>query len=347
MKMCFGREIGPVVDRINCALEGYGAPVGQLMGRGVSWLAGKTLTQVEAAHVKVKSLFQPLSSIGGWLSQYRSEQDSLNNDLPKLANGNNEENVSESDEDISDSESEDDTEEGLDPTSREAYARSLNLDLKQFAQELRELEDNGFMEELRAEQEENRASSLLLNELEAELTNGDLEESDRKNLLNRMLVAFCKMSKLSSVGPQFVVAKITDGADANAVDEQGLSALYHALFSSNVNISQVLIEHGANIQIADSFTFPRQAGQLFRTMARAGKSFDEPVMRNGGTLLHYACLKGYSHLASDLLEKEHNHHQRDNDGKMAIDLIDTEKHPEMQAVLEQFPSLPGSDNIKG
>lgn len=71
---------------------------------------------------------------------------------------------------------------------------------------------------------------------------------------------------------------VESGADVNARNESGRTALFTAIYQNNTDIALYLIEKGAKCELTD-------------------------VLMSNFTLLHYACFQGNYILVKTLLEK--------------------------------------------
>ena len=76
-----------------------------------------------------------------------------------------------------------------------------------------------------------------------------------------------------------VTRLIECGADINAVNENGRTALFSAIYQNNTDIALYLIEKGAKCELED-------------------------ILMSNFTLLHYACFQGNFTLVKALLEKK-------------------------------------------
>ena len=105
--------------------------------------------------------------------------------------------------------------------------------------------------------------------------------------------------KASELGYQKAAAYLlSNGADVNAIDNNGLTALHWALRSDQVDTFRFLVERGADIEIADNYSItPAFAAALFGRadlylyLREHGARIDQ-VLDDGTTIIHAAVSGG-------------------------------------------------------
>jgi len=133
------------------------------------------------------------------------------------------------------------------------------------------------------------------------------------------------------------------GADVNAVDEVGLTPLFYALHNGNPEITDLLLAHGANVDVKD----PRGIDlicdvasggnfELFKKVAGKGLDIHKRYKLEDeytGTLLHAAIRGDNVKIAEYLLDNGLDIEGRDSNGYSALFLAATFDNPEMAKFL--------------
>jgi ankyrin repeat domain-containing protein 50 len=129
----------------------------------------------------------------------------------------------------------------------------------------------------------------------------------------------------SHMGLVSVVQLLLDkGADPNARDFEGATALYRAVFTGEVEVVRLLLKNGADANIEDnnSWTALQRAvmnGNLAMVCALLESGADiESRYEGQWTILHEAVEKGHTNIAKLLIEKGADIKAKDNDGWTAL-----------------------------
>lgn len=134
-------------------------------------------------------------------------------------------------------------------------------------------------------------------------------------------------------------AMIANGADINAVDEDGRTALMMALFRQQAETSVALVQAGADLEARDkrkknALMFAAEQGVCDAIVAIAKRGADLNAQdRSGSTALMLAVLKGQREAVASLLAAGADDRLRDRKGRTALDISIAVKKPDIAALL--------------
>jgi len=145
------------------------------------------------------------------------------------------------------------------------------------------------------------------------------------------------------------------GADVDAVDNNHSALLHVAAFYKNAEVAQLLLEHGANINLRNG----QRQTPLHRALVDVDKFWDNIVgfiqllLEHGAdvdtsdndhsTPLHLALQNGSVRAARLLLEHGANVHLQNNDGQTPYQVASAKGHGEIACLLSEHSQ--GEQNI--
>ena len=136
-----------------------------------------------------------------------------------------------------------------------------------------------------------------------------------------------------------VLEALGNGADANARDGRGSSALKYAMTFGDVETAKVLIKHGAIVKDQDILpelaAYGRGGAAMAKQMLKAGADVDE---RTGGgyTPLIIAAGRGYTDIVKVLLEAGADVHVVGASKRTAKSLAYERGYPETAHLIEKW-----------
>lgn len=148
---------------------------------------------------------------------------------------------------------------------------------------------------------------------------------------------------------------IEAGAQVSALDSNGLSALAHAVQESDEKNAKVLLAAGANPKetIKDNipmltYAVTKNNPEMVRLLIDAGAGINEPYYGDSGkTALMVAAEKGYTKIASLLIENTKLVDAQDELGRTALHYALENKQPSIVANLIQAGADPSLQDKKG
>ncbi|KAF8475577.1 26S proteasome non-ATPase regulatory subunit 10 [Kalaharituber pfeilii] len=142
----------------------------------------------------------------------------------------------------------------------------------------------------------------------------------------------CAASIRDDEGEEVVKALLNMGADVNAKNYNGQTALHFTASKSNLSIARLLISHGATSRVKDKIMqqlpLHRAAAVGSVPMIRLLLEDKSPVNatdRNGYTALHHAIAEGHGDAALELLKAGAETDKKDVDGMLALQLAPDKK----------------------
>ncbi|KAJ5246796.1 hypothetical protein N7468_001779 [Penicillium chermesinum] len=135
-----------------------------------------------------------------------------------------------------------------------------------------------------------------------------------------------------SGGEQIVDLLIKKGADVNVKSNSGQNALHFASSKGNISIVRTLIANKCSARVKDirgQLPLHRAAAvgsvPILKTLLEEGKSPVNATDGDGLTALHHAVSEGHGDAAILLLKSGAEADKRDNDGRLAVDLVPDDK----------------------
>jgi serine/threonine-protein phosphatase 6 regulatory ankyrin repeat subunit B len=124
---------------------------------------------------------------------------------------------------------------------------------------------------------------------------------------------------------EMVELLIKNGANLNIKNIDGWSALIGAVFKNHYNIAQLLIENGIVVNVEDKylisamiFTYDKGYSKLFKLLFEAEVNSENIRDKQGNTLLIMATKLGLESVVKSLLENGANVNERNNDNDTAL-----------------------------
>ena len=124
--------------------------------------------------------------------------------------------------------------------------------------------------------------------------------------LAHLSVELIESAKIGDI--QKVSTLLAQGAEINATDNQGVTALSWSSYNGHAEVVKTLIDGGADINHQDN---------------------------DGMTALMVASFKGYSNIVNTLIKDGANIYIRDNSGKTALQMAKFNNHYETSRILEK------------
>lgn len=133
--------------------------------------------------------------------------------------------------------------------------------------------------------------------------------------------------------------------DADAIDEEGHTALMLASYNGHTPIVEVLLQKGANINLIDSrglsalhFAASGPFPHTVKLLVDHGASIDLPDDIEQFTPLMYAASEGHAEVVKILLDHNADITLKDKDGDTAEKFAAQNNHPEIAALLKSLAS---------
>lgn len=140
---------------------------------------------------------------------------------------------------------------------------------------------------------------------------------------------------------------LNKGADVNAADDEGWTALILAALRGKIDAVKILIDHGANIDAKNikgvtslmwasgSSVYPRGHSDVVQFLLDAGTELNA-ADQDGYTALIWAAMSGNSDIVKMLLVKGADANIKDMNGNSALALANKRGHTETAELLKQF-----------
>ena len=202
--------------------------------------------------------------------------------------------------------------------SRKGYVYMLRLDAEQLHDEIAAEEPTKYAAEKKAAEE-------------ARLAAEEKTEQDKKNY---NLISWARKGDVAKIR-----ALLAAGANPNAVDEKGRTALMGAAYKGNAEIAKALLDAGANPNAAKNnkdtalmYAAGGEYSEVAKMLLDAGAN-PNAVNDEGGTALVWAVEQGYSEIAKMLLDAGANPSAAQNDGWTALMWVAHEGYSEIAKML--------------
>jgi ankyrin repeat protein len=137
---------------------------------------------------------------------------------------------------------------------------------------------------------------------------------------------------------------ILKGAEVNAGNNQGIRALHSAAGMGHEEIAELLIEHGAQVDLKDdkygSTALQWACGYGHRETAELliekGADVNAAEDRFGRTPLHWAAARGHAEVVTLLVKHGADLAVTDKDGKTAKELAEEKAHEDISRFLDVY-----------
>jgi ankyrin repeat protein len=161
------------------------------------------------------------------------------------------------------------------------------------------------------------------------------------------LVAACDkntplMDKVVAGDKAAVSALIAKGADVNARNNYGWTALSHAARAGNAELVKLLLAHGADVNARDQsgWTPLMRAAMkghvdVVRVLLEHGAAVNDQEKEEGWTALHWAAARGHGQVVALLLSHGADYKLRTEDGMTPLMLAMKESHDKIVQALQQ------------
>jgi ankyrin repeat protein len=162
-----------------------------------------------------------------------------------------------------------------------------------------------------------------------------------------VLVAACDkntplMDKVVAGDKAGVSALIAKGADVNARNNYGWTALSHAARAGNAELVKLLLAHGADVNARDQsgWTALMRAAMkghvdVVRVLLEHGAAVNDQEKEEGWTALHWAAARGHDQVVALLLSHGADYKLRTNDGMTPLMLAMKENNDKVIQALQQ------------